>query len=58
MAVGDVNYTRLKADRSLIDQVGGRLDLVSATSLKYGFMNNNQITLNNDSSWGNMQGCI
>jgi hypothetical protein len=32
------------------DVVGGRLDLVSATSLKWGFQNSNQIKLYNDST--------
>lgn len=45
----DVFYNKLEADPSTIgmDVVGGRLDLVSATSIKWGFQNSNQIRLVN-----------
>lgn len=34
-----------------MDTVSGRLDLVSATSIKWAFQNSNQIMLNNGSQW-------
>ena len=45
----DVFYNKLEADPSTIgmDVVGGRLDMVSATSIKWGFQNSNQIRLVN-----------
>ena len=45
----DVFYNKLEADPSTIgmDIVGGRLDLVSATSIKWGFQNSNLIRLVN-----------
>lgn len=49
--IGDVQYNRLRSGLSMVDCVGGRLDLVDATHIKYGFQNNNNITLNNGSSW-------
>lgn len=45
----DVFYNKLEADPSTIgmDVVGGRLDRASATSIKWGFQNSNQIRLVN-----------
>ena len=47
---GDIKYNRSTSGTPL-DVVGGRLDLVSATSLKWAFTNSAQIRLNNGSSW-------